>query len=331
MSLALSQARSRLGRPHRLGVLLLLVLLYVCADTVAVQAHAGAPPAPHDLWQAWNWDPWLLLGLTLAGYGYSRGVCALWRGAGVGRGVAWRQLWLFGLGMAALVVALISPLDALSEALFSAHMIQHMVLIYIAPLLLVLGAPPVLWIWALPRAWRRPTTHWWRASLWHRLWGYLRHPMAVWSLFGIALWVWHAPALYQAAVLNRAIHVLEHSSFFGTSLLFCWLLVHGRGQPSTKGAASEGAVLLVLFTTALHSGLLGALLTFAATPLYPVYRLGVIEWGLTLLTDQQLAGVIMWIPVGFFYLGAMLILVARWLHALEPAQRSAPVGQEQTL
>lgn len=326
MSLALSKARPRL-----LGQALLLVSLYGCADVLAVQAHAGVPPAPHDLWQAWNWDPWLLLGLTLTGYMYSRGVYALWRRAGVGRGVTWRQLWLFGLGLVALVVALISPVDALSEALFSAHMVQHMVLIYVAPLLFVLGAPPVLWIWALPRAWRRPTTRWWRASLWQRLWGYLLHPLTIWGLFGLVLWVWHAPALYQAAVLSRAIHLLEHASFFGASLLFCWLLVHGRGQSCPKGGASDGAILLVLFTTALHSGLLGALLTFAATPLYPVYRLGVMQWGLTLLTDQQLAGVIMWIPVGFFYLGAMLILVARWLQAMEPAHHCAPVGQEQTL
>lgn len=308
-----------------------LALLAVSANASVVQAHAGAPPAPHDLWQAWHWDPWLILGLTLTGYLYSRGVYALWRRAGVGRGVTWRQLWLFGLGLAALVAALISPLDALSEALFAAHMVQHMVLIYVAPLLLVLGAPPVLWIWAMPRAWRRPILRWWRASLWHRLWRYLLQPLTIWSLFGIALWVWHAPALYQAAVLNRAIHVLEHSSFFGASLLFCWLLVYGRGAPAATRGTHDGAVLLVVFTTALHSGLLGALLTFAATPLYPVYRLGVAQWGLTLLTDQQLAGVIMWIPVGFFYLGAMLLVVARWLQALEQPHRGAPSGQEQTL
>lgn len=326
MPLALNRARCL--RPLRVAFSLLLSL-WLIRPRLAL-AHAGAPPAPHDLWQAWNWDPWLLLGLTLTAYLYGRGVYALWQRAGVGRGVTGRQLWLFGLGLVALAVALISPLDALSEALFSAHMVQHMVLLYVAPLLLVLGAPPVLWVWALPRQWRRPALRWWRTSLWHRLWGYVLHPLTIWSLFGVVLWVWHAPAFYQAAVLNRAIHILEHFSFFGASLLFCWLLVYGRGQTTAKRAASDGAILLVVFTTALHSGLLGALLTFASTPLYPVYRFGVTQWGLTLLTDQQLAGVIMWVPVGFFYLGAMLLLVAHWLQTIEqPQPQLLPVEEGQ--
>lgn len=326
MSLALDKTR----RLRIVGLALFLALSSGLAQSRLALAHVGVPPAPHDLWQAWNWDPWLLFGLTLTAYLYGRGVYALWQRAGVGRGVTGRQLWFFGLGLFSLVVALISPLDALSEALFSAHMVQHMVLLYLAPLLLVLGAPPVLWVWALPRAWRRPVSRWWQTSLWHRLWSYLLHPLTIWSLFGVVLWVWHAPALYQAAVLNRTIHILEHVSFFGASLLFCWLLVYGRGQTTAKRAASDGAILLVVFTTALHSGLLGALLTFASTPLYPVYRFGVTPWGLTLLTDQQLAGVIMWVPVGFFYLGAMLLLVAHWLQAIEqPQTHLLPVDEAQ--
>lgn len=306
--------------PRRYAIpLLLLLALY--ADCGSVLAHADAPVAPHDLWQAWQWEPWLLGGLIITSWLYGRGVAALWQRAGVGRGIRGWHLGCFGLGQVTLVVALMSPLDALSEALFAAHMVQHMLLIYVAPLLLVLGAPPVIWVWALPRSWRRPTLHWWRATLWHRLWGYVLHPLTIGTSFGLALWIWHAPALYQAAVVNRAVHLLEHSTFLATSLLFCWLLVYGRtASPRQHG---DGGVLLVLFATALHSGLLGALLTFATTPLYPVYRAGVTQWGLTLLTDQQLAGVIMWIPVGFFYLGAMLFLAARWLRRLEQQYQSA--------
>lgn len=310
---------------------IVLLIIYLRWQAQAGWAHAGAPPAPHDLWQAWNWDPGLLLGLVFTGYLYGRGLAALWRKVGVGRSVTWRQVWLFVVGLFVVGVALISPLDALSEALFSAHMVQHMLLLYVAPLLLVLGAPPVLFIWAMPHPWRRPLMRWWRQSLWHRLWQWLLHPLTIWSLFGVILWIWHAPVLYQAAVRSRLVHVLEHLCFFGASLLFCWLLVYARRHQRTNASAGYGIVLLIVFTTAMHSGLLGALLTFAATPLYPIYAIGVAQWGVTLLADQQLAGVIMWIPVGFFYLGAMLILVARWLHALEPAQRSAPVGQEQTL
>jgi putative membrane protein len=297
-------------------LLLLFCFGYSYIDQQAVQAHTGAPPAPHDIWQAWNWDRWLLLGLTLTALLYGRAVIILWRRAGVGRGVSWGQVWLFAMGMGTLFVALISPLDTLSTALFSAHMAQHLLLLYVAPLLLVLGAPPFLLLWAMPRPWRRPLMGWWQQSFWHRLWQWLLHPMAVWALFGLTLWLWHIPLFYQAAVVNRTIHMVEHGAFFGTALLFCWLLVDGR-QARTKAAANEGLILLVIFTTALHSGLLGALLTFAATPFYPIYRFGVAQWGLTLLEDQQIAGVLMWIPAGFFYLGAMLVLVERRLNHLE--------------
>jgi len=301
---------------HRTVLLLMLCCGYGYVDQQSVQAHNGVPPAPHDFWQAWNWDPWLLLGLTLTAYFYSRAVITLWRQAGVGRGVRPWQIICFGFGLLTLVVALISPLDALSTALFSAHMAQHLLLLYVAPLLLVLGAPSFLLLWAMPRPWRRPLMGWWQQSFWHRLWRWLLHPIAVGALFGLTLWLWHIPVFYQAAVANRAIHVLEHGAFFGTALLFCWLLIDGR-QARTKAEANEGLLLLVIFTTALHSGLLGALLTFAATPLYPIYRFGVAQWGLTLLADQQIAGVLMWIPAGFFYLGAMLVLVARRLRLLE--------------
>lgn len=293
-----------------------LVALLIRLNTPVALAHAGLPPAPHDLWRAWNGDPWLLIGLTLTAYLYGRGLLTLWHRVGIGRGVTRWQAGLFGLGLVFLAVALVSPLDALSEALFSAHMAQHMLLLYVAPLLLVLGAPPHLLVWAMPPRWRRPVMHWWRQRIDPRLWRGLLHPVTIWSLFVLVLWVWHAPLLYQAAVLNPALHVLEHLSFFGVSLLFCWLLVDGR----RRRKAGYGLVLLMVFTTAMHSGLLGALLTFATTPLYPVYQLGVAQWGLTLLVDQQLAGVIMWIPVGFFYLGAMLVLVARWLQELEHSQ-----------
>lgn len=308
---------------RRVCCTLLLWGIYWRATVQPGLAHAGAPLAPHDLWQAWNWDPLLLLGLALTSYLYGRGLTALWRKVGVGRSVTWRQVVLFGIGLLTVVIALISPLDALSEAIFSAHMVQHMLLLYVAPLLLVLGAPPMLFLWAMPHPWRRPLMRWWRLGLWSRLWQGVLHPLSIWSIFGIILWVWHAPALYQAALRSRMLHVVEHLCFFGAALLFCWLLVSAHRHLRTRSGAGYGIVLLIVFTTAMHSGLLGALLTFAVTPLYPIYTASVAQWGLTLLADQQLAGVIMWIPVGFFYLGAMLVLVARWLQEMERVHSQA--------
>ncbi len=107
-------------------------------------------------------------------------------------------------------------------------------------------------------------------------------------------------------------HTLQHASFLGTGLLFWWALFHGR-----EGRMGYGAAVFYLFATAMHSGALGALLTFAPSPWYPAYDGATAAWGLTPLEDQQLAGLIMWIPAGLSYLVAGLALVAAWMRESE--------------
>jgi cytochrome c oxidase assembly factor CtaG len=125
--------------------------------------------------------------------------------------------------------------------------------------------------------------------------------------------MWHLPGLYQATLRSEILHTLQHASFLGTGLLFWWTVVHGR-----EGRMGYGASVFYLFATAMHSGGLGALLTFASTPWYPAYAGATAAWGLTPLEDQQLAGLIMWIPAGLWWGGAGVVVSGGWGRAAAP-------------
>ncbi len=220
--------------------------------------------------------------------------------------------------MAALVVALISPLDGLSAALFSAHMVQHMLLILIAAPLLVLGVPGTAFLWALPRAGRRAAGRWWlrRRGL-GALWRGCSGLGPAWAIAVATLWAWHAPALYQAALRSEPVHVLEHASFLLTGCLFWWALLRRRAH----GRVNYGAGVVAVFAMALQGGALGALMTFSTAPWYPAYAASTAPYGLSPLDDQQLAGLIMWIPAGVGYLLAACALFVAWLNAVEAEDR----------
>jgi cytochrome c oxidase assembly factor CtaG len=308
------------GRRRSRGVLVERCLLPIacCLLPTVVLAHDGHPPAPHDLSSAWAWEPTIVLGLALTAWVYARGVRTLWKRAGPGHGIRRWQAAVFGAGLATLFIALISPLDALGSALFSAHMVQHLLLIAVAAPLLVVGAPLAPLLWGLPDGARRAVGGRWRLRRWVRAgWRALTDPLVVWALNAVALWVWHLPGLYQAALRSEAVHTFEHGSFLATALLFWWTVAHCRA----RGRLSQGAGVLYLFTAAMQGGILGALMTFTPRPWYPIYESSVAAWGLTPLEDQQLAGLIMWIPSGLIYALGALVLLAAWLHAAERVER----------
>jgi cytochrome c oxidase assembly factor CtaG len=206
----------------------------------------------------------------------------------------------------------VSPLHPLGEQLFSAHMAQHTILMVVAAPLLVLGRPLVPFVWALPRAWRRTLGRWAKMRGVRRGWRTLTDPFVAWALQGIAFWLWHAPRLYERALESEGVHALQHICFLGTALLFWWTLAHSR-----RRGMGHGMALLYVFTTLLYSGALGALLTFSTTLWIPAYAATTPAWGLTPLEDQQLAGLIMWVPAGLSYIGAALLLVLRWMQESE--------------
>jgi putative membrane protein len=268
----------------------------------AAQAHAGLAD------YAWNFEPWLVVLLLSAAWGYARGVSAVWHSAGRGRGVDTYMAAAFGAGWAVLALSLVSPLDSLGATLFSAHMVQHELLMLVAAPLLVLGRPLAMWSWALPLAWRQRAGRVTRARAFAGTWEALTRPLSAWSVHALALWVWHVPAFFGAALRSEGIHVLQHSSFLFSAVLFWWALFGLR-----RASATHPSALVYLFTTMLHTGALGALLVFSSTAWYQ--STGVtLPWHLTPVEDQQLGGLIMWIPGGTVYVIAALVIMARWLN-----------------
>src|SRR5215212_4178441 len=307
----------RPGRRRRrayLAVLLtagLLLSTDYCLLTTAF-AHGGKPHHFSDLPYTWGRDPAVWLSLLASGWLYLRGVRRLWRESGKGRGVRRWEARCYAGGWAALCVALVSPLHPWGEVLFAAHMTQHEVLMVAAAPLLVLGRPLVAFLWAVPTAWARALGEAAKAPWWRRAWGALTNPLAAWAVHAVALWVWHVPALFEATLESDVVHTLQHVSFLGSALLFWWALVHGP-----RGLMGYGAAVLYLFTTSVHSGVLGAFLTFTGRVLYPAYSKTSASWGLTPLEDQQLGGLIMWVPAGLVYVVAGLALLAGWMRESE--------------
>ncbi len=264
--------------------------------------------SPQNVWAAWSLEPGVVVSLGLMAWLYWSGIRRLWRNAGSGHGVRRREALFFGLGWASLVLALVSPLHRLGEALFSAHMVQHELLMVVAAPLLVLGRPIVALLWSVPLPWRRAAGNITARSSVQRTWHLLTLPAVAWAVHAVAIWLWHVPALFQATLDSDLIHTAQHLSFLGSALLFWWSLLRVR-----EGRLGRPAAILYLFTTALHTSLLGVLLTFSDRVWYPLYQSSTAPWGLTPLEDQQLAGLIMWIPAGVAYLVAALAIAASWL------------------
>lgn len=292
-----------------LAILLLLLSSSVAAHSIET-ADRGASSS-----LAWNPDPWLIAALLATAALYAIGLKNLQDGNTRTNLARWRALAFFG-GWLALLAALISPLDALGSMLFSAHMVQHELLMLVAAPLLVLGKPLAVFVWGLPTSWRSAIARPFRSNFWQGLWHQLTRPLAAWTIHAVALWGWHAPLLFQASLRNNAIHELQHASFLLSALLFWWALLRGRTRLS--------AALYVL-TTMIHTGVLGALLTFAPEVWYPAYLATTAAWGFSPLEDQQLGGLIMWVPAGFVLMFAGLLLMGKWLseHSYGSDRRAA--------
>jgi putative membrane protein len=252
----------------------------------------------------------LALALMLAGSAglYLLGTLRLWWQAGFGRGVRRWQVICFWLGWISLAGALLSPLHALGQRLFTAHMIEHELLMIVAAPLLVLARPGSAMVWGLPTHWRSSVGAILHLSAIARAWRFLSQPVAATALHGAALWAWHMPILYIAVLTSDGVHWLQHLTFLFTALLFWWPLLRDLDRDRAAGIA-----VLCLFLTTLHTGLLGVLLTLSRRPWYPTQSIGAADWGLTPLEDQQLAGLVMWVPAGAIYTVAALALAAVWI------------------
>ena len=281
------------------------VVFVITWMTAPMSAHVPGIVTPDSVWRTWSLEPLVLLTLASMSWVYARGARRLWSSAaGSSRSVSRASAWSFAAGQAALVLALISPLNALGGTLLSAHMAQHGILAGVAPPLLLLGAPGVAFAWGLSGV---PGTRR-LAPLWRSLGALARTfstPMRSAVVHGLTMWMWHAPILFGAAVKYDWVHALQHLSFFVPAILFWRALLGERSAPHTAGAAGAA------FVTFMHTGLLGGLITMAPAPLYPVYVGRTESWGLTPLADQHLAGLLMWVPLGLPYVAAGLVLASQ--------------------
>lgn len=187
-------------------------------------------------------------------------------------------------------------------------MTQHELLMLIVAPLLVVAQPGTPILWAFPVSLRIKLGKAVKQPLIGRTWKAVSSPFSAWIIHGISVWLWHIPFLYQATLDNELVHATQHITFLGTALLFWWTLLHGRGERMTYGAA-----VVYVFTTAVHTSVLGALLTCTLKLWYPAYIGHTAAWGLSALEDQQLGGLIMWVPAGVVYIAIALWLFAGWL------------------
>ena len=273
------------------------------------------PPAQPAL--NWSFEPGAVSLLALTALLYAAGLIRLWNRIGLGHGVRrWRAL-SFGAGWVVTALALLSPLHQWGATLFAAHMVQHEILLLIAAPLVILGRPLPVMLWAAPRRVRISVGR--RMRTWRGPWMLCTGAAFAWIAHATVLWVWHIPALFESTLHSEFAHALQHTSFLGAALLFWFALLEGRDRRSGFGSA-----VIYLFTTAVHTGILGALLTLTRTPWYRSYAETSGMWGLSALEDQQLGGLIMWIPGGVVYVVAGLALFAAWMN--EAVQRSAEGG-----
>lgn len=287
-------------------------LLVAATLLVAAPGHAhdvgSGSPAP-----GWTWDGWITgpLGLSLALF--LAGWVRLRRRSGPGAGQLSRRALLFVFGWAVLSFAVVSPVHQLGERSFAAHMFEHELLMLAAAPLLVLARPLAIFLWAFPADARRSLGG--MAVTLSPAWRAATGPVTATLLQAAALWLWHAPSLFDRALADEAWHAVQHLSFLVSALLF-WTAMFARTTP-------RGTAALCLFATSLVSGALGALMAFAMSPWYARYAaMGMAPFGLSPLEDQQLAGLLMWVPGGMVHAGAALIVVYAMLGRSHEASRA---------
>jgi cytochrome c oxidase assembly factor CtaG len=261
-------------------------------------------PQSTSMWSApWSWEPAMVLPLAAFLMVYVWG--ALRRGnAGLLR---WRHT-SFAAGWSTLFLALTSPIHELGEQLFSAHMLQHEILILISAPLISASHPGATLLWAFAPRQRSGIGSWVQRIENSEPVRMITAPLNAWILEAAALWLWHIPFLYQATLESDWVHAAQHICFVGTAVLF-WSALYGVG----RSAMSYGAATLYVFGAAAHCSALGALLTFSRVLWYPAYAGTTGAWGLTPLEDQQLGGAIMWVPSGVVFIIVALALMARWI------------------
>jgi len=277
-----------------------------------IASAAGA--APEVSWLSWSFEPAVILPVVVVGALYLHGWTTVSRRMPERFGAGRRAAGVAGL--AAVFLALCSPLDALAHQLLVAHMVQHLLLMVIAPPLVWLGAPVAPMLLGLPRPVRRGVASVLAAPAVRRLTHALADPRVAWIAFVVVLWAWHAPALYDRALRSDGWHHVQHACFLATGLLF-WRPVI-LAWPA-RLAWPRWAMIPYVALAELQNSALAAILTFSGRVLYPAYETVPRAWSVSPVEDQAIAGVIMWVPGSLPFLFAVLWLVLTAIRAPRPA------------
>ena len=279
--------------------------LFVGALAAPALAYAGHEHGA----LGWTLDPWLIVPLGLALLIYCVGWARLTKRASTPVRPA-----LFLAGWTVLTFSLVSPLHEAGERSFTMHMIEHELIMLVATLLLASSSAGGVLAWGLPRPLRLALGGGWKSPL-QALWRRLTEPVTATAIQAVIMWAWHAPILFDRALEHSGWHIAQHACFFVSSLLFWWAMLHPRGR-----GAGYGVSAACLFVTSLIGGALGALMSFSSSPWYADYAaMGMTGIGLDPTADQQLAGLVMWIPGGLVHGVAALVFFYRWLKAAEEA------------
>ena len=259
--------------------------------------------------RAWNFTGALTALVALAAGGYVIGLIRLqWRGRG--RAVSRSRVIYAGAGLFLLSLSLIGPLDAYAERAFFIHMTQHLVLAMLAAPLMLAASPVSAYLWALPEAVRLGIgAGLARQGLLRRAATLLTKPVVALLAFVGTFYVWHLPAAYNAALENGAVHFIEHVTMFASGVLFWWPLI---GPAPVRSPLSYPQRMLYLLLVVTPKALLGAIITLSGHVLYGFYLDAPDLWGISDQEDQNIAGLIMWVPGNFVFLAALTVLFFKW-------------------
>ena len=273
--------------------------LAVTAAAAPAGAHGGND---HVEAPGWTFDPLVMLGLTVVLILFLVGRHRLDKRSKVPRAGG---LWFVG-GWLVLAAVLVSPLHEGGEQSFTLHMIEHELIMLVATLLISVNAVGGILAWGLPDGLRQMLGRRWKAPF-AALWRHLTQPVTATVIQALMLWAWHAPAMFDRALQSPGWHIAQHLSFILASLAFWRAMFDLRRGNELLGA-------MCLFLTSLVEGALGALMALSSSNWYAGYAaMDLSGIGLDPVIDQQLAGLLMWIPGGLVHGAAALVLLYRWL------------------
>lgn len=275
----------------------------------SANAHSRGNHSPSSLWLNWSFDPYIILTLLFLSLLYYLGCRAILK-SGISKKKVKKAMYFYYTGIFILFLSLISPIDPLSDLLGWVHMLQHILILMVAAPLMVMGSPSFVGHWSFPKRWWKEKK-WFRSFFkWALSYSRFKKPFWAWFVYIFIFWIWHLPVFYEAALKSEVIHDFQHISFFLAAYFF-WRLLF---DPFRQHIQAPLVIFLYPFVASINGILLGSFMALSPVVWYKPYVKTAPLLGYSALHDQQLAGLIMWMPAGITYVLACLFLTYRYLN-----------------